>query len=338
MKRYFILFSFIFLLISCNRKQGYEVISQEITPDSTFALLTIVEYDQYSQAIETIIQSDSIIRIEKNWQTDKPIKVERLSAPYILHRLTPLLSQNFKRSNNYYEEREPNNHFVNLTIDTRLGDKIEVSFRNCRSKELGSLVEIINEFLPVGQQIKVTGSFITDNFIEQGSADSWKQLRLLTRSNSKNFDLRSFDRNSLFRIDSTNLGKYINKEHGFKSSYIISIKSNRGKFFPCIIYGEQYESDDLYSFLALGMIDSTFSDSGDLEFISSFGSDFGVNYESYSILADSILNILSFNTYDCEEFPEAISQLNLSEKFILTNAGKIKLLQRDTTNLINCKQ
>ncbi len=306
--------------------------------DSTFVLLKISEYDQYSRLMETVVKHDSIIRIEKNWQTGEPIKAGRLFVPFILHRLTPQLSQNFKRSNNYYEDREPSNRFVNLTIHTRSGDKIEISFRNCKSKELESLIETINEFLPVGQQIKVSGRFITDNFIPQRSADSWEELRLLARSNSNTFDLRGFDKNSLFRIDSTKLGRQINKENGFKSSYIISIKNNRGKFFPCIIYGEQYESDDLYSFLALGMIDSTFSDSGDLEFISSFGSDFGINYESYSTLNDSLLHILSFNTYDCEEFPEGISQLNLSEKFILTNEGKIKLHQRDTTNLINCKQ
>ncbi len=344
------------VLISCNQTNKnnektqvvIKNVEKEITTPkidvenlkNTTPRLTIMEYDQWEKLIETVITNDGLYRYEKNWQNGE-LKKEILSieSQGLYERINEIFKKDFPRSQEYYEDWGGNTYFIHLkNIRTEMPN-IEVSFKNCKSKELEQLISVVNKNLPESEFIQLKGKNVVENFVPADSIKTWNSLKSIAQYNSlSTFKIRDIDRNVITLLDSTKFGKKINKIYSLKSSYIIAVRENIGKYYPCIVLGEQYECDDIVKFLAVFMVDSTFNETGDFEFISGFGSDSEGEWDYFGTFKDSLLQIDRKSSFECyENDTESISKLQVQEKFELNSNGQIEEIKTDTIETKYCR-
>ncbi|MEH0154767.1 hypothetical protein V6R21_11550 [Limibacter armeniacum] len=197
----------------------------------------------------------------------------------------------------------------------------------------------------VAEPVKSTNEKVEVNSLENEeiSLESWADLIKNAPENSKSeFYLKDFKIGNLICLDSTKFGEEIRRIYLLESSYLLSVKPNIGKFYPCIIYGQQYDCDQITNFLALTMIDSTFKSLGQIEFISGFGNDWEGSWDYRGIIRDSTLLIKRIDDVECldeEGNPiEGYSHLEIDEKYKLNIDGSIQNISNDTINKKYCRQ
>jgi hypothetical protein len=173
--------------------------------------------------------------------------------------------------------------------------------------------------------------------------ETWSDLKKHAHDNSINeFYLRDYNISNLICLDSTKFGDAIKEVYSLKSSYLISVKENIGKYYPCVIYGQQYDCDEISNFLALLLIDSTFTGQGQIEFISGFGDDMEEQWDYHGLVKDSLLIIKRTDDFECVDLEgnkiNGISYLEIESKLILEDEGEIKQVAIDTIAKRYCKQ
>ncbi|MCI4670517.1 MAG: hypothetical protein MRZ79_20440 [Bacteroidia bacterium] len=301
--------------------------------------LTIIEYDQWNKLIETVITNEGIFRFLKNWQNGRTVKeLYSIEIPNFFSQLDGILKTDFQRNHEFHEEALGNSYIVRLKIKRGNNSAIDVSYINCKSKELENLISIINRQLPHEEKIQLKGNHVIDTFVPADSITNWLTLKATANYNDiSSFNLRSIDKNSLVRIDSTIFGQIIYETHSLTSAYIVSVRESIGVYIPCVILVEQYESDQLMDFLALFLIDSTFSKIGDYTFISTNGSDYEEDWNYYATIKDSLLIIHSNSSFECLGEDEEIKSLKTKEFYHLTERGQIEEVKSDTTEIVYCR-
>lgn len=174
------------------------------------------------------------------------------------------------------------------------------------------------------------------------SVNTWDKLIDIAKYNNKSiFKLSSYSRNNLVRIDSTVFGKKIQETYHLKSSYIIAVKPKFGDFYPCVVYGQQYDCDDITNYIALFMIDSLLEKKGDFEIISGSWSDWEGSCNYFSELSDSIMTTSSSYSFECGEEmgrEDGLNSFNTKEQFLINKNGEIISIQKDTLNKKYCRQ
>ncbi len=356
MKHFTYLITIVVVLIGCNqtikKKEQSQVVKESIEKKlgtsqihienlkNTTPRIIISEYEQWQKLIETVITNDSLYRYEKNWQSgDFKEEILSIESQGLYQQINEILKKDFPRNQEFYEDGSGNTYFIHLKNMRAELPNIEVSFKNCKSKELEQLISVINKKLPEIEHIKLKGKNIVDNFVPADSIETWSSLKSIAKYNSlTTFGLKNIDKNVLTLLDSTKFGKRISKTSSLKSSYIVAVRKNIGKYYPCIILGEQYECDGIVKFLAVFMVDSTFEEAGDFELISGNGFDSEGEWDYAGTFKDSLLQIDRKNSYECyENNTEGISKLQVLEQFVLHPNGQIEEIKTDTIEIIFCR-
>jgi hypothetical protein len=354
MKHFNFLIFVVIAFISCNQpnknKAVTRVVKEEIEQKSStdkidlkklknvVPRLVIIEYDQWKKSIETVITNDGLYRYEKNWQNGE-LKKEILfiESQGFYEQINKILEKDFCRNREYYEDLSGNTYFIHLKNYKTDSTNIIVSFKNCKSIELEHLISLINHKLPESEHIKLKGKNVVNNFVSADSINTWNSLKLIAKYNSlSTFKLINIDRNVIPLIDSTKFGKIINKAYSLKSSYIVAVKENIGKYYPCIVLVEKYECDDIVKSLALFMIDSTFNEIGDFEFISGYGSGPEGEWGYFGTFNDSVLKIFRKSSFECYDDAESISMLKVQSQFVINEYGQIVEIKTDTIEMKYC--
>lgn len=305
----------------------------------------IIEYKKVPYAFKKIVVTlDSVSVIEKPSRLLDSLKglVYKVSDPYLLASVSAIIENKFAESidfceeQSYYSESRPS--FMRLNVDFKDGLKTKLSFENCKSKSLKEVVDIINGVLPKKHAIKLPVKTIVDLTLPPDSLKTWNKLKEVARYNDKtSFKLSEFDRSKLIRLDSTIFGKKIHETYALKSSYIIAVKPNIGVFYPCVIYGQQYDCGEITNFIAICTLDSLLEKRGAFEFIAGGWSDYEGDCYYSGEFSDSIVNISSSYSFENlnEEFarPDSLKSFEIAKKMLVRKNGDIVTVKKDTLNL-----
>ncbi len=165
---------------------------------------------------------------------------------------------------------------------------------------------------------------------------TWNDLKKAALDNKlSSFRVQNFIHENLISIDTTVFGTKIRNVYALESTHIVSVKNNIGKFYPCVVLGTQYDSDKKSSFLAVFMIDSTFSSRGDVTFIAADGTAFNENWEYTGVIKDAVLQIDYEGKFECDELSE-VSELRTKKQYEFTSKGEINLIRIDTLVATYC--
>lgn len=313
------------------------VVQEQPDIESKYLKVIISAYDQHQSLIETIIRNDSIIKVEKNAKTGIAEKtILSIKVPGILTSLEPYLDRHFKRSNEFYGPRYENNKFTHIETLTRDSVKVHVSFRNSKTLGLDSVLNILNTHLPQSEGIVVLGEYIKDTFVSPDQISTWDQLMKAATYTSNEFDIDEIDKNKYVRIDSTVFGKHLYKSLYIKSAYILAVEDKIGSYYPCIIFEEAYESDDVFSSVSLVMLDSALEEKVNHVTITSVWHDFNMKYASVGEVDSTNIAVTSRETYDCKNKETDLKRLQLNEHYRLTELGQIQLVRVDTLDKQVC--
>jgi hypothetical protein len=306
--------------------------------------LEIIEYKGIGEkAKKTVITLDSlIVREEPTAYNSSNSLLYQKSDPYLLTVLSSVIQNKFSENIDFSEEpgyySNAGGSFVRVKVSFKNDLKTELTFENCKTKTLKKAVRILNKELPKDHRIILPLKTIVDLTLPPDSLKTWKKLKAVAKYNNKSgFKISDFDRSELIRLDSTIFGKKIHETYWLKSSYIIAVKPNIGAFYPCVIYGQQWDCDELSNFLAVCMLDSLLTQKGDFKFIAANWSDFdGDGYYS-SVISDSVIKTTtsySFENLD-EEFArvDGLKSYETVEKILMTGDGKITSIKKDSMNM-----
>lgn len=178
---------------------------------------------------------------------------------------------------------------------------------------------------------------VKDNIKRPSAIKTWADLKLYAKQTDNiTYRHQNIDKSILAQLDTTIFGKYIQKTYALKSSYLLSVRPPFGNYYPCVIFVEQYDCDQLTSFIAVFMIDSTFNNTGDFEFISGSWEDTESSGDFYGTFDDSLLQIDKSVVFECEEADNNLSNLETEQLFKLTTEGKIEEIRIDTSNIEFC--
>jgi len=304
----------------------------------------IIEYGKFpGYSKKTLITLDSVFVIEKPIKNDslKGI-VYQASDPYLLASVSAVIESKFAENIVFCEEQsyysESRGSFVRLNVDFKNGLKTNLSFENCKSKSLKEVVDVLNRVLPKENTIKLPLKTIVDLTMSPDSLKTWKKLKSIAKYNDKtSFTLSEFDRSKLVRLDSTVFGKKIHETYALKSSYILAVKPNIGEFYPCVVYGQQFDCGQVTNFIAICMLDSLLQKRGTFDMIAGEWSDFEGDCQYSSELSDSIINKNSSYSFDvsAEELrrDDNIKSFDIKEKLVINRKGEILTIEKDTLNV-----
>ena len=345
MKTLFILLLTPLFLYQCSQEEKekhVQEIAQERLVDSTYLSLTLIEASSWQSYYETKITHDSIIRTKWSWRGDSILEKRAfLLSEDILSILTDDLVKNFVSPKEYYGNTLRKS--VGVRLIKKDSSRVRVTFYNCYTKKLEEILSTINSVLPEEEKTRIIGSLVKDNLLDDNVTKNWKDIKEVAPfSEYDTFRLDNFDRNNLYRLDSTRLGKSIKEAYFLESSYLLAVRKNEGKYYPCIIYGRQYDSDELTYFLALLMIDSTFNSTGSFDFISGEGISNDGEWNYFTVFTDSTFLINHKSIFPCEDmegYPLGSDEVKYFEgidEYKFQNNGSWELMKKDTITINFC--